>query len=202
MMNLAFTRRPMSPALQAILDPARLLPTEAETKRTTVDLAAGLGLKTWREKRRLAKLTTRRNWGSLDIRRRPRTGGNGRPAGGKLTAAQHDSIIELFSADQWPSLGWIAKQVGTSKGQVDTVLAAAGLRKPAASKLAGQLEQLERSMRFRPPGHITKAELAERAGISLTTASNRLSRSKIAAVMVGPLGFYAEEDLRKAGMLP
>lgn len=195
MMHLAFTRRPMSLALQAILDPQRLLPTKEEASRTTADLAARLGVKTWHARRRAAGKPDRRNWVGADFRKRSRAGKN-------LTDAQQASIIELYLADQWPSLSWLAEQVGTSKGQVDVVLAAAGLRKPAASKLAGQMDQLERSLRFRPDGHITKSELAERLGIRVTAAANRLSKRGMKAVMVSGVGFYPEEELRKAGVLP
>lgn len=195
MMNLAFTHRPMHPRLQAILDPARLLPTEEEAKRNTCDAAARIGVKTWHE-RRQAEKPDRRNWVATDFRKRPGRAGKG------LTDAQQASIIELYVADQWPSLSWIAQQVGVGKAQVDSCLLAAGLRKSSASRHAGQMEQLERLLRFRPDGYITKDELAERLGIKVTAAANRLSKRGLRAVKIAGLGFYAEADLRAAGMLP
>lgn len=213
MMNLAFTRRPMSPALQAILDPNRLLPSEDETSRTTAELAVRLGVKAYKARRRKEglsdKVDARQQWVTSGLLKRgPQAStqgqAKGRPkgSGSTISAQQRARIIELFRADQWPSLLWIAKQAGVSKGQVDRVLEAAGLWKPADGPLAGALEQLERAMRFRPAGHITRAEFAERAGITPGAANLVLSRRKIRAVKVGTLGFYSEAELRAAGVLP
>lgn len=202
MMHLAMTRKPMHPRLQAILDPSRLLPTEEETSRNNAELASRLALITFHARKRKAReLECESRPRAMAAAPRPRKEA-GRQSRSLLTEAQRQKILDLFDSDQWPSLGWIGAQTGASKAQVGHLLESAGRHQPAANPREAALQSVQRAHRFRPEGHLSGQELAAMLELNPKTLSTRLNRARIVCKLrVASVCFYAEAELRQAGIL-